>query len=77
MALFGDETKGVAACLLDHEASFRRALMYPDWFGLLHCESLAVCLSVCLSVCRSLCLSVDLSVCLFLSLSLCLFQISN
>lgn len=48
MALFGDETKGVAACLLDHEASFRRALMYPDWFGLLHCESLAeyqACLS--------------------------------
>ncbi|XP_062579251.1 uncharacterized protein LOC134241190 [Saccostrea cucullata] len=32
LALFGDETMGVAVCNLDYIASFKRALMYPDWF---------------------------------------------
>lgn len=40
MVLFGDEIKGVVVCLLDYEVSFRRVLMYFDWFGLLYCEFL-------------------------------------
>ncbi|XP_061194923.1 uncharacterized protein LOC133203073 [Saccostrea echinata] len=48
MALFGDETKGVAVCNLDYIASFRRALMNPDWFGPVFCEALAE-LTSCLS----------------------------
>ena len=48
MAMFGDETSGIAVCLLDYSASFKRALMYPDWFSLIHCESLSE-LQTCMS----------------------------
>lgn len=48
LSLFGDDTKGVAVCMLDYSAGFRRALMYPDWFSVVFCETITE-LQSCLS----------------------------
>ena len=41
LSLSGDDTRGVAVCMLDYTAGFRRALMYPDWFSLVFCEAIS------------------------------------